>query len=272
MSERPRRAVRLRSALVGLGLSAVAATALPTCVPQAHAQAPAAAPSSLGADGGAGTGKPSAALIEERARAAAERILEALRSGDAAARYAQFAPELQRMTSPALIENQIRRMPQLLSWTISQVAPGLDSSTVEARLATSAGPRDLVMVIDENGKLDGFHFNASDQPAETVARNFVQALSQGRFVYAEGFLSPDLQAEIPASSLQGKWLNLQRLTGNFVRIRRVFRSEHTPDMKLVLVNTEFNRLTDNLFVILDKANTIIGVDFPTKPQPQAPPR
>jgi hypothetical protein len=214
--------------------------------------------------------QPSAAITEARARAAAERILTALKSGDANARFAQFSPELQRMTSPALVQSHIRRQPKVLGWTITTVAPGVDSSTVEATLQTSAGRRDLLMVIDGDGRLEGYHFNVSDQPAEEVARRFMQALIEGRFVYAASFLDPDLQTEIPPASLQKKWQNLQRLTGNFVRVRRINRSEDTPDMKLVMVTTEFTRLTDNLYVILDSANEIIGVDFPTEPAaPQA---
>jgi hypothetical protein len=34
-------------------------------------------------------------------------------------------------------------------------------------------------------------------------------------------------------------------------------------MKLVLVNIQFTRTTDNLFVILDNSNQIVGIDFPT---------
>jgi hypothetical protein len=37
------------------------------------------------------------------------------------------------------------------------------------------------------------------------------------------------------------------------------------------VNTQFTRTTDNLFVILDSSNQIIGVDFPTDPQLATPP-
>jgi hypothetical protein len=40
-----------------------------------------------------------------------------------------------------------------------------------------------------------------------------------------------------------------------------------PDQRLVLVQTEFNRLTDNLFVILDANNLITGIDFPIDPNP-----
>jgi hypothetical protein len=50
-----------------------------------------------------------------------------------------------------------------------------------------------------------------------------------------------------------------------VKVEKVARAEDTTDMKLVLVLTKFTRLNDNIFVILDRRNAIIGVDFPTDP-------
>jgi hypothetical protein len=78
-------------------------------------------------------------------------------------------------------------------------------------------------------------------------------------------LSLPLQKEIGASALQARWQQLQRQTGEFVRIRRAVEAESNADQRLVLVNTEFNRLTDSLFVILNSNNEIIGVDFPSDP-------
>jgi hypothetical protein len=228
--------------------------------------APAAAPAAAPADAS------SSALSEIRARQAAERILRVLQSRDANARFAQFAPELQRVTSPSMIAATMKTQPQLLSWTITSVQPGYDSSAVEATLRTSRGSRQLLMVINADGKLTGYHFNASDAPAEAVVRDFITALARGHFISASSFMSPTLQEEIPQSALQGKWLRLQRLTGNFLRIRRIARAENTPEMKLVIATLEFNRLTDNLFVILDDKNQIIGVDFPTEPNAPAPVR
>jgi Protein of unknown function (DUF3887) len=209
--------------------------------------------------------QPSAALSEVRARAAAEQILKALKDGDAEARFAQFAPKLQRMTSPAMVRSHLQRQPRILSWTLVSVVPGVDSSAVEARLVTSAGPRQLLMIIDSQGRLEGYHFDAADVAAETVARQFVQALIEGRFVYASSLLGPNLQEEIPPAAMQRKWQALQQRTGNVVKVEKVARSEDTTDMKLVLVLTKFTRLSDNIFVILDRRNAIIGVDFPTDP-------
>lgn len=207
----------------------------------------------------------SSALVEERTQAAAERILRALQARDGLRGYNLFAPSLQRMTSAAMVQERLNRTPKLLRWTLDTVVPGQDFSTITARLVTSAGPRSLEMVIDNQGRLEGYHFDTSDQPAEKVARQFVEELAKGRYVSAASFLTTDMQAEIPPAALQRKWQQLQRYTGDFVAIRRVFRSESTPDQKLVIVKTSFRRLSDNLFVILDRSNRVVGVDFPIEP-------
>jgi hypothetical protein len=51
-------------------------------------------------------------------------MLKALRDGDAQARYAQFSPELQRMTSPWLVEMNMRRQPKIRSSEITAVISG----------------------------------------------------------------------------------------------------------------------------------------------------
>ena len=254
------------------GVVALALTALATSSPLGATRAQELAPGTAGAVSGAARAMPmSAAAVEQRARLAADRVLKALRDGDAQARYEQFAPELQRMTSPWLVAMNMRRQPKIRSWEITTVIPGIDSSTVEARLQTSAGERTLLMVIDENGRLAGYHINMADLPAEKVVADFMDALVDGRFVAASSFLSPEMQEEIPPASLQRKWQLLQRRTGNFIKVRRIARSESTADAKLLLVNTQFTRSTDNLFVILDNSNQIVGIDFPTDPQATALP-
>jgi cysteinyl-tRNA synthetase len=76
-----------------------------------------------------------------------------------------------------------------------------------------------------------------------------------------------MQKEVGAASLQAQWQRLQRSTGNFIQVKRLVEAAENPDQRLVLVQTEFNRLTDNLFVILDANNLITGIDFPIDPNP-----
>ena len=109
--------VKLRSALVGLAM----ATALGGSI------APALLAADLGgalAQGPAQASPPSGAAITK----AATRVLDALRSGDANARYALFADALKRTSSPAMVANTMKTQPKVLSYRILRVLPGLSNS------------------------------------------------------------------------------------------------------------------------------------------------
>jgi hypothetical protein len=207
------------------------------------------------------------ALSVAEARAAATRILEAVKSGDANARYAQFSDELKAITSPAMVQATIRSQPKVLGYQLLSVRSGIGTSTVEAELNTSAGARVLFIVLNGKGQIARYYVDRADDPASKVALQFLQAVSTGNFITAHSFLSPQFQKEITPQALQSKWLNLQRLTGAFVSLGRAVEAESTPDARLVLVNAQFNRLSDNVFVILNDDNQVTGVDFPAEPNP-----
>lgn len=219
---------------------------------------------------GAGSGISAGANQSEvnRAIASADRILVTLRDGNANARYNQFSDELQRISSPSMVAATMRLQPRLISWRITQVRLGLQNTSVEATLRTAAGERQILLILNNDGKLAGYHLERTDEPAAAVAEAFVKALSGGHFITARSFLSPGLAQDLTPSVLQARWQGLQRLTGNFLALERSVMAESTPDQKLVLVTTRFNRMTDNLFVILDSDNRIIGIDFPRDVSPK----
>ena len=241
----------LRPALpVLLAASLLGASALPAAV---QAQ-PSAAQTNSGS-----------ALSVEQARAAAIRILNAVKSGNAQARFAQFSPEMQAVTSPSMIAATMRTQPKVLSYELLSVRSGMSGSTVEAEITTKAGKRVVFMVLNSAGKIERYYIDRADDASSTVALQFVQAVSTGNFITAQSFLSPSVQQELTPAVLQRKWLGLQRATGTFVKVGRAVEAETTPDTRLVLVNVQFNRLSDNLYVILNSDNQITGVDFPENP-------
>ena len=205
------------------------------------------------------------ALSVEAARDAANRILAAVKSRDPNLRYSQFSEELKAVSSPSMVAETMRTQPKLLSWTLLSVQGGLRNTTVEASITTTMGKRELFIVLNPEGKLAGYHLDVTDEAPSVVAKRFVTALTSGQFISARSFLSLSLQKEISASSLQVRWQQLQRQTGEFVRIRKVVVAEGGGDQRLVLVNSDFNRLSDSLFVILNANNEIIGIDFPSDP-------
>ena len=249
---------RLRPARTSLSLAtalligAAAQPLLPALSGAALAQGAAAAPAASN-------------LSVAEARAAASRILEAVKSGDANARYAQFSDELKAITSPSMVAATIRTQPKVLSYQLLSVRSGIGTSTVEAELTTSAGVRVMFIVLNGKGQIARYYVDRADDPTSKVAEQFVRALSTGNFITAHSFLSPQFQKDITPQALQAKWLNLQRVTGLFQQLGRVVEAENTPDSHLVLVNVRFNRLSDNLFVILNADNQVTGVDFPSEP-------
>lgn len=200
-----------------------------------------------------------------KAAAAAERILDVIQNGDAKARFQLFSDDLKAATSPAMVARNMARQPKVLSWRITSVDAGLRNATVDAHLETSKGPVSMVLIINSQEKLEAYQIDESTEASTQVARDFITAVINGQFVQARSFLSLRLQNEISPQALQGKWLNLQRQTGNFVRLRRIVEAERSAGVRLVLVNLEFTRLGDTLFVILDDSNQITGLDFPNEP-------
>jgi len=254
---------RLRPALTSLSLGAAlllgggTAISLITAA-AARAQAPAAS-----------TSAPGTALSVDQARRAAQRILEAQKAGDANARYAQFSDELQAVSSPSMVQGTMRSQPKVLSYELLSVRSGVSTSTVEAELTTAAGKRTVFIVLNGQGRIVRYYIDRADDPSSKVAAQFMQAISTGQFITAHSFLSPQFQKDITPQALQAKWLNLQRITGSFVKLGRVVEAENTPDARLMLVNVQFNRLSDNVFVILNASNQVTGVDFPAEPNAPA---
>lgn len=208
------------------------------------------------------TEAPQPALSVAQARAAAARVLDAVRRRDAKARFEQFAPELQAITSPSMIAATMRSQPQVLSYRLLSVRSGINSSIVEADLSTTVGQRTIFLVLNERGQILRYYVDRTDDSASKVALNFLKAVSTGQFITAHSYLSPDFQRDISPQALQSKWTELQRQTGLFVKLGRAVEAETTPDSQLVLVNAQFNRLSENVFIVLNKEHQITGIDFP----------
>ncbi|MFM7677091.1 MAG: hypothetical protein ACKO5F_16260 [Synechococcus sp.] len=201
-------------------------------------------------------------LTKSALRQAAQRILAALRQSDAQALYNLLAEPVRRFSTPVRVQERLASVGGVRSGTIESVAVGADDGTVELRLLTGKGPRELTMVLDPSGQILGWELDRSQLPAEDTAVVFIQELAAGQYVQARSRLGMELQQEMLPATLRDRWLGLQKLTGPF---RKVWGSVYVgkdDTQQLVLVTTEFGRLTDNLFVILDLEGHVIGVDFP----------
>ncbi|NJP20059.1 MAG: DUF3887 domain-containing protein [Hydrococcus sp. CRU_1_1] len=103
-------------------------------------------------------------------------------------------------------------------------------------------------------QLSGVNYhNNIQQKAEA----FVDALSEKHFDKATKDLNRDMKQEWSSINAQQYWQDLQRATGKFEK-----RVKSTVDDNLVLVTIQFDKVTEDLFVIFDGQGNIVGVDFP----------
>ncbi|QEY31412.1 DUF3887 domain-containing protein [Synechococcus sp. RSCCF101] len=194
--------------------------------------------------------------------AAASTLLKAVQIGDAQAVYDALAPSVQQGTSPERVQARLGERGAIRSTRITHLHSGVDDSTVEAVLVDENGSHPLTMVLDGGGKLLAWEWHGEESSLERSAIGFVEDVSAGRWLRARERMVLSLQEDLPPESMQEQWNGLQESTGPFEGVRGAVVASEGGDQQLVLVTTDFGRLTDNIFVIFDRQGRISGVDFP----------
>lgn len=202
------------------------------------------------------------ALSAETARSRAEALLEALRLRDSRRLFESLSGDVRRFTTVDAVQQRINQLAPFSSAAVVEVLSGADDSTIKAELLSAGQRRPLTLVLDPRGQLIAWRFDSTQLPIEELARSFITELAAGQVVPARSRLSLPMQEEMPPGAIQARWQSLERRVGNFQEIKGTVVAHAGGEQQLVLVTTRFNRLTDNLFVIFDGKNRIIGIDFP----------
>ncbi len=99
-------------------------------------------------------------------------------------------------------------------------------------------------------------FAAGDREQE-IAEQFIDLVFSQRYSEALQYIHPVLQAELSPERLQQGAEQFQKRSGMFIK-----RLDTRVDGDVVLVNTQFERVTDTILIIFDDSGSITGVDFP----------
>ena len=200
-------------------------------------------------------------LSTTKATATAEQLLTALeqRRGDVI--HASLSPAVTGSLSPQQVQDRLNQLPAILSSRIVLVASGYRTTTVDALLKTARGEEDLLLVLDDDGKLLAWKWVDAVQPIERTALDFAADLAAGRWLAARSKLSLDLQEDLAPDDLRRKWLKLSSVAGGFRQLKDAVIASQGGDQQLVLVSIEFGNATSNLFVIFDERGQIINVDI-----------
>ena len=206
---------------------------------------------------------PSTSLSAVAATRAAQALLQAMTSKNAAALYAGLSVPLRSSTSEAAVQARLNKSPALSGYRIQSISRGVDDTTVEAVALLDGGKREapLLMVLDDDGKLLAWKWVGQTLPIEQSAIKFVRDLQAKRWVAARYYLDLDFQKEISPQDLERKWSKLVRVLGGMKEIKTALVANEGGEQQLVLVTIAFGKVTDNLFVIFNREGRIINVDF-----------
>ena len=200
-------------------------------------------------------------LSTAQATAAAELALEALKDRDGDELHGALAEAVRTSVSKDNVQKRLNQLTSIRRTLVVGVAPGYNTTTVDAVVVTADGDQPLLMVLDEDGKLLAWKWSQQVQPIEATALEFVRHLAAERWVLARTKLSLQLQEELSPGDLERKWSKLNRVSGGFRNVKDAVIASQGGDKQLVLVAVAFGKATSNLFVIFDEQGRIINVDI-----------
>ena len=200
-------------------------------------------------------------LSTAQATAAAELALKGLKYRDGDELHEALAEAVRTSVSKDNVQKRLNQLTNIRRTRVVGVAPGYNTTTVDAVVVTADGDQPLLMVLDEDGKLLAWKWSQQVQPIEATALEFVRHLAAERWVLARTKLSLQLQEELSPGDLERKWSKLNRVSGGFRNVKDAVIASQGGDQQLVLVAVAFGKATSNLFVIFDEKGRIINVDI-----------
>ena len=200
-------------------------------------------------------------LSPAQATKAAERLLGALKERNGSVVYDALAAPIQASVDLQSVQTRLNQRVAIDASRIVSVIPGYNTTTVDAVVTTTSGDEEMLLVLDEDGKLLAWKWADRVQPIETTALEFTSDLAAGRLIAARSKMSLQLQQELAPGDLERKWSKLVRVAGGFRKVKDAVIAHQGGNQQLVLVAVEFGRATSNPFVIFDDRGRIINVDI-----------
>ena len=132
-------------------------------------------------------------LSPAQATAAAEHLLDALKNRQGDVMHDALATPVQASVDVKTIQERLDQRMAIEATRVVSVIPGYNTTTIDAVVTTASGNEEMLMVLDEEGKLLAWKWIDRIKPIETTAVEFARDLAAGRWVAARSKMSLQLQ-------------------------------------------------------------------------------
>ncbi|NJQ98978.1 MAG: DUF3887 domain-containing protein [Hydrococcus sp. CSU_1_8] len=198
----------------------------------------------------------------------AEEFIQLLGSQDYAKAREILAPPLQAEWSSEKIQNLWENDLLATAGAFQSIVKtkAIDAINAQLIIVTTKfanSEEDLIVTLNPQQQIVGLDFPET-RNIEEIAQEFVNALVAEDYPQARGYLHPLLKAEAFPEKVQQKWENLLKITGPYKQQvgYEVRKGSDGDGVDVVLVTLEFEKVSEDLFLVFDDQKQIVSVDFP----------
>lgn len=199
-----------------------------------------------------------------KAETVAKEMFDSLIAEDFEQTSEYLSPSIQNYVTTAEIEqywqNIITKMGAFVEYKKIRPIKVVDTYTVLISARFDSKITDFSIALNSDQQITSVDFLWIGNVQEN-AENFVDALTNGNYAAARGFLDPKLKETLLPEDLEQAWQEVLAETGSF-KGRSDSRRIESASSNLVLVNLEFERENRSFMIIFNPLKQIIGVDFP----------
>jgi hypothetical protein len=139
----------------------------------------------------------------------------------------------------------------------------INADVVKVSVQFAKRKEDILITFNKQQQLVAVNW-LSNKSVEDISTEFVNNLAKKDYARARQNFSPLLKTEFFAQNIQKNWENLLMRTGPF---QKQISSQTKPGgttaaANVVIVEIQFEKLTDNLFIFFNQDKQIVNVDFP----------
>ena len=191
-------------------------------------------------------------------------MFDALVAGNFDQAKGYLSPSLKDFLTTAEIEEYwqdvVAKMGNFVEYKKIRPTAVFDNYTVLVSARFESKITDFSVTLDSNQQVTSVDFLWIGNVQEN-AEQFVDALAQGNYAAARGYLDPKIKKDFLPGDLEEAWQEILAETGSF-KSRSDSKRVEGSGSDIVLVNLEFERENRSFMVIFNPLKQIVGVDFP----------
>lgn len=222
----------------------------------------------LNAQSPSNTPSPTQSAQDAQLQQTAEQFIQLLGKKDYVQARSILAPALQSEWSAEKIQqlwegDLLANTGAYQSIVKSKAIDAVNAQLIVVTVKFDRGEKDLIVTLNPQQQIVGLDFPET-KSIEEIATEFVKALAAKDYAKARGYLHPLLKAEAFPEKVQQKWEDLVKVTGPYKQQvgYQVKKGSDLDGVDVVLVTIQFEKVTEDLFLVFDDQKQIVNIDFP----------